>query len=128
MPNDDTPSHAHMTHATDGGAPATESRQEHRSIFRIPAPLKRVFDRYPLITYDENEPPLRAPRTTGKHVLHVFTTAQDAKSRRPSFNPGCLKWQVWTEKLVRWSHRILTGEILGISSLLWPIVSDGTLE
>jgi metaxin len=26
--------------------------------------------------------------------LHVFTTEEDAKNGRPSFNPGCLKWQV----------------------------------
>jgi len=95
MPNDDTPPHAHMTHATDGNAPATQSGQQHRGFFHIPAPLKRVFDQYPRVTYEENERPLRAPRETREHVLHVFTTAQDAKNGRPSFNPGCLKWQVW---------------------------------
>ena len=96
LPNDDTPSYAHMTHAIDGSAPSTQPTTQHRSIFDIPAPLKRVFDKFPLVAYEENERPQRALRETGEHVLHVFTTNADAKSGKPSFNPGCLKWQVWT--------------------------------
>nr|POF08198.1 metaxin-1 [Quercus suber] len=61
--------------------------------FEIPAPVKRIFDRYPLVTYAANELPLRAPKSRKRHVLHVFTTEEDARTGRPSFNPSCLKWQ-----------------------------------
>ena len=74
----------------------TPSQQQQSSIFRIPAPLKRVFDKFPLVQYDENELPLRATKDKSQHVLHVFTTDKDAREGKPSFNPGCLKWQVWT--------------------------------
>ncbi|KAF2172453.1 hypothetical protein M409DRAFT_63135 [Zasmidium cellare ATCC 36951] len=66
-----------------------------RSIFALPAPLKRIFDQFPLVTYDANELPERAPKTRNQHVLHVFTNEKDAIDGRPSFNPGCLKWQTY---------------------------------
>ena len=67
---------------------------ERRSLFSIPPPLKRVFDKFPLITYGENGLPLRAPAWREEHTLYVFATDRGAKSGRPSFNPACLKWQV----------------------------------
>lgn len=80
---------------TAGGPPAARwSQQQQNSIFRIPAPLKRVFDRFPLVQYGENELPLRAAKEEDRHVLHIFTTEEGAKTGRPSYNPGCLKWQV----------------------------------
>ena len=99
----------------------------------IPRPLKRLFDRYPLVTYAPNELPVRAPldrrrwyrhrgrqyesggkagwREDGQgmelrleyeqeqeqeqeHKLYMFTSEEGAKQGWPSFNPGCLKWQV----------------------------------
>ena len=39
---------------------------------------------------------VRAPKDKSQNVLHVFTTEEEAKSGKPSYNPGCLKWQVWT--------------------------------
>jgi hypothetical protein len=96
MPKDDTLSRASMTQ-TPGGPPAASwTQQQQSSIFSIPAPLKRIFDKFPLVQYDENELPLRAPKDKSQHVLHVFTTDKDAREGKPSFNPGCLKWQVWT--------------------------------
>jgi metaxin len=80
-----------------GGPPAASwTSQQQNSIFRIPAPLKRIFDKFPLVQYDENHLPLRAPKDKSQHVLHVFTTDEEAKCGKPSYNPGCLKWQVWT--------------------------------
>src|ERR1700761_426845 len=70
------------------------AKQRTVSIFAIPAPLKRIFDQFPLVTYTANELPLRAPRWREDNVLHIFTTTEDAESGRPSFNPSCLKWQV----------------------------------
>lgn len=92
--NDDIQLRASMTQNAGGPPAATWSQQRQDSIFRIPAPLKRVFDKFPLVQYAENEFPLRAPKGKDQHVLHVFTTEKDAKDGRPSFNPGCLKWQV----------------------------------
>jgi hypothetical protein len=96
MPKDDTPSRATMTQTAGGPPAASWTQQQQSSIFRIPAPLKRIFDKFPLVQYGENELPLRAPKDKSQHVLHVFTTDKDAREGNPSFNPGCLKWQVWT--------------------------------
>lgn len=66
-----------------------------RSLFVIPPSLKRVFDRFPLVCYADNELPLRAPSTkSSEPALYVFTTAEHARTGRPSFNPACLRWQV----------------------------------
>ena len=70
-------------------------RAQKRSFFEIPPALRRIFDRYPLVTYAENELPLRGPsRTRDEHVLYIFAAPEDAQKGRPSYNPGCLKWQV----------------------------------
>ena len=85
-----------MTQNAGGPPTASWTQKQQSSIFRIPTPLKRVFDKFPLVQYEENELPLRAAKDKSQHVLHVFTTDADAKDGRPSFNPGCLKWQVRT--------------------------------
>jgi metaxin len=60
----------------------------------VPAPIKQLFDRFPLLSYPANELPLRAPRHRSEHVLYVFATEGGARRGEPSFNPSCLKWQV----------------------------------
>lgn len=65
------------------------------SIFDVPAPLRQLFARYPLLSYDANELPLDSPRQRDEHCLHIFTTEEDAINGRPSFNPSCLKWQTY---------------------------------
>ncbi|TKA66886.1 hypothetical protein B0A55_08180 [Friedmanniomyces simplex] len=75
--------------------PAKSKPSVFDSLFAIPSPLKHIFDRVPLITYTANELPLRSPRDGRKNILHLFTTPEDAKTGRPSFNPACLKWQVY---------------------------------
>ena len=65
-----------------------------RSIFSIPAPLKQLFDKFPLRPYPENGIPLRTQTIRGENVLYVFTDQDGAKRGRPSWNPACLKWQV----------------------------------
>lgn len=67
------------------------------SIFDVPAPLRQLFARYPLLSYDANELPLDSPRQRDEHSLHIFTTDEDAKNSRPSFNPSCLKWQTYLQ-------------------------------
>ena len=66
-----------------------------RSIFDVPAPIKQLFDRFPLVTYPINHLPQRAPQHRNAPVLHIFTSTQGASIGAPSYNPACLKWQVW---------------------------------
>ncbi|TQB75054.1 hypothetical protein MPDQ_003850 [Monascus purpureus] len=66
-----------------------------RHFFSVPAPIKRVFDKFPLTTYPPNDIPQRLPAVPGENRLFVFTDAAGAKHGRPSFNPQCLKWQAY---------------------------------
>ena len=98
--SDDDPSSSIPTAASkydSDNEPPAKSKQA-RSIFRVPAPLKRVFDKFPLVSYEENALPLRAPLKGDAHKLYVFTTDEDARNAKPSFNPACLKWQVRSER------------------------------
>ncbi|KAI0108481.1 hypothetical protein F4814DRAFT_59504 [Daldinia grandis] len=61
----------------------------------IPAPLARLFKRFPLLTYPPNELPIRSPRARDVATLYVFISDQDALNGLPSFNPSCLKWQTF---------------------------------
>ncbi|KAI4860200.1 hypothetical protein F4820DRAFT_120783 [Hypoxylon rubiginosum] len=61
----------------------------------IPAPLARLFKRFPLLTYPPNELPARSPSARDVATLYVFVSDQDALKSLPSFNPSCLKWQAF---------------------------------
>ena len=104
--------------------PSSPSTRQTRSILAMPSPLKRVFDRVPLITYPEDGLPSRSvsvPRKAERADIHAFydahvreksaagkgereealhaffSWADSSEDRSPkvaSFNPGCLKWQV----------------------------------
>lgn len=77
--------------------PASEGSQTDSgpaSFFRIPPPLKKLFDQFPLITYPANDLPQRVPSKRADNQLFVFSDAAGAQRGRPSFNPQCLKWQV----------------------------------
>jgi metaxin len=66
------------------------------SVFSIPLPVKRLFDKFPLVTYAPNDLP-HPSSGAGKgrgHVLFLWTAHEDASERVASFNPNCLKWQV----------------------------------
>ncbi|OQO06693.1 hypothetical protein B0A48_08480 [Cryoendolithus antarcticus] len=78
----------------DAAAPAQRPLPQ-QSWFHLPAPVKRVFDRFPLITYEENELPLRSAAREDGNVLHVFTTVEEGQTGTPSYNPGCLRWQAY---------------------------------
>jgi hypothetical protein len=71
-----------------------------RSPFSVPAPVKRLFDAFPLITLPANELPLRSQqaRKTKGHALFCWSTAEDVAARLASFNPMCLRWQVSCDK------------------------------
>ncbi|KAI9795991.1 MAG: hypothetical protein M1833_006567 [Piccolia ochrophora] len=70
-------------------------RRPLRDLFTIPAPLKQLFDRFPLLTYAPNPLPLRSPAASDLPTLYIFTTPSDAERGLPSFNPSCLKWQTY---------------------------------
>ncbi|KAI0012498.1 hypothetical protein F4779DRAFT_37062 [Xylariaceae sp. FL0662B] len=63
--------------------------------FAIPAPLARLFKKFPLLTYPPNELPARSPSARDVPTLYVFISDQDALRGLPSFNPSCLKWQTF---------------------------------
>jgi len=65
-----------------------------RDFFSVPAPIKRIFDRFPLTTYPPNDLPERTGTNAQGNRLFIFTDAASARRGRPSFNPQCLKWQV----------------------------------
>jgi metaxin len=65
-----------------------------QDLFAIPLPVKKLFDRVPLVTYPPNQLPQRTPKSSRIPSLYVFSTEHDAAAGRPSFNLSCLKWQV----------------------------------
>ncbi|KNG47849.1 mitochondrial outer membrane protein [Stemphylium lycopersici] len=88
-----------MSRSSRSNVTATSSRQQQQppssSIFSVPAPIKQLFDQFPLLTYPVNEFPQRVPQHGNAHVLYVFTTDQGALQGAPSYNPACLKWQAY---------------------------------
>ena len=66
-----------------------------RQWFRTPAPIKRLFDTFPLQTLAPNPLPVRSPLNRSRPTLYIFTTPEDAVNGEPSFNPSCLKWQTY---------------------------------
>ena len=89
--------------------PSPTAAQETRGLFSIPPPLKRIFDKFPLVTYPANAQPSRARPIQNENVLYIFTTKDDARQGRPSFNPSCLKWQVSFR-----ISRMLTSHVVGL--------------
>jgi len=65
------------------------------SWWSLPPPIRRVFDRFPLVTYPANGLPQRAPRHQHENVLYIFQTEASPSQHTPSFNPSCLKWQAY---------------------------------
>ena len=63
--------------------------------FAIPAPVRALFNQFPLRVYDSEPLPSRAPELVRpRPALYVFIgDRHDADLGRPSFNPSCLKWQ-----------------------------------
>ncbi|KAE8167172.1 hypothetical protein BDV40DRAFT_187954 [Aspergillus tamarii] len=80
---------------TSGQAPSYVSISRARDYFAVPAPIKRIFDQFPLVTYSSNDLPQRGSSSRTGNRLFVFTDAAGAKSHKPSFNPQSLKWQAY---------------------------------
>ncbi|KAL8691801.1 MAG: hypothetical protein Q9218_003047 [Villophora microphyllina] len=65
------------------------------SWFRTPKPVKRLFDKFPLVTYPANELPQRKSLDRRQNALYIFAREGDVRRDAPSFNPSCLKWQTY---------------------------------
>jgi metaxin len=91
--------------ARDGAAedaPGQRDSSRVKDLFSIPAPVKKLFDLVPVVTYPSNPLPSRSPKSSRISSLYIFSTARDAAAGRPSFNPSCLKWQV--NKILNHQH------------------------
>ncbi|PLB43533.1 putative mitochondrial outer membrane protein [Aspergillus steynii IBT 23096] len=77
------------------GQEPSNSVSRARDYFSIPAPIKRIFDQFPLVTLPPNDLPQRTGTSRRGNSLFVFTDAAGARRGRPSFNPQCLKWQAY---------------------------------
>ena len=83
-----------------GGAPPATATQS-SWLPSVPAPIKRVFDRFPLTVYPADALPSRYRRCSDDaNVLYVFTDPRGASRGSPSFNPQCLKWQVSSPRFI----------------------------
>lgn len=69
------------------------ARLNTQRLFEVPAPIKRIFNRFPFLTYPANDLPLRAPKSRTQHALYLFQV-KGSSNEEASCNPSCLKWQV----------------------------------
>ena len=74
--------------------PRKEPKAVSWPFFTTPQPIKRLFDKFPLYTYPHNELPERTAQHRDQNALYIFTTDDGTRRGLPSYNPGCLKWQV----------------------------------
>ncbi|MCJ1306780.1 hypothetical protein MMC25_000423 [Agyrium rufum] len=87
--------------STSSTKPSQQSPASSRiTILKLPAPIKRFFDVFPLYTLPPSPLPVSASRTDPVHhrsrnALYVFTTPRASVTNAPSFNPSCLKWQTY---------------------------------
>ncbi|EXJ65858.1 uncharacterized protein A1O5_11099 [Cladophialophora psammophila CBS 110553] len=65
------------------------------SSWSLPQPIRRIFDRFPLVTYPANPLPQRVPRHRHENILCIFQSDEPTSRDGPSFNPSCLKWQAY---------------------------------
>lgn len=96
-----------------------ESQPSWAAWLRTPEIVKRVFDRFPVRTYEACELPHGRTSSRDEHALFVFTTEADAEAGRPSYNPGCLKWQVRNVPTF-WKMRDHLANALYSGSLVFP--------
>jgi metaxin len=82
--------------------PPKETTQSSRptltSLFKIPQPIKQLFETFPLQVFPPNTYPLRSHLIQKQtphsgHLLFSWTTSSDP--RIASFNPSCLAWQIY---------------------------------
>ncbi|CAD6447373.1 6ff8c967-3e58-425d-9619-6570839eab8d [Sclerotinia trifoliorum] len=86
-----------------------------KDLFSIPKPVKKLFDKVPIITYPANGLPERSPGAKNTKndgdarlpSLYIFCREGEEDEGKPSFNPGCLKWQTFL-RLAGVNHKIVS--------------------
>ncbi|KAG9232298.1 hypothetical protein BJ875DRAFT_443305 [Amylocarpus encephaloides] len=100
-----------------------------QNFFSIPAPVKALFDRVPVLVYPPNELPQRAPKPSRIPSLYVFSSIADAAAGKPSFNPSCLKWQAFLN-IAGVNHRLVASSNhaspTGVLPFLLPAASTSS--
>lgn len=57
----------------------------------MPTPIRIIFNRFPIIVYEDNDLPQGTLTSRSSHTLYIFT----APGQTLSPNPACLKWQLY---------------------------------
>lgn len=96
MPNDDGKASTQSSNTQ--SSESIRRKDGPKQWLKTPAPIKRLFDKFPLQTLPPNDLPKQVETGGAKHVLYIFNTEDGAKKGAPSFNPSCLKWQVCSDK------------------------------
>lgn len=97
MPQDDKSVQKHETRSNFSNTSPQSSNHQSRPWFNTPAPIKRLFARFPLQTYSSNELPLPTVIDRSQNNLYIFSSDDGSQHGAPSCNPSCLKWQVRRE-------------------------------
>lgn len=110
MSQDDktTPDNKTQVNTTEPSSKSSSSKS--KPWFDTPAPVKRLFSRFPLQTHAPNHLPVRTAVDRTRNNLYIFTTHEAAGRGAPSFNPSCLKWQVCLPKSCR-ARRLGTDQL-----------------
>lgn len=103
MPEDVEKKYSSTSNSYHSSSPSQSGKTKQKPWFTTPAPVKLLFDKFPLQTYPPNELPKSLATGDSENVLYVFNTQDGARRGIPSFNPSCLKWQVSNMACV---HRI----------------------
>ncbi|KHJ35534.1 putative mitochondrial outer membrane protein [Erysiphe necator] len=85
---------------------SAENHRDKPGIFSVPTPVKKIFDKVPIVIYPPNRLPQRSSSCDNFPSLYVFSREQDAIVGKPSFNPSCLKWQTFL-KIAGIDHSII---------------------
>lgn len=88
-----TPTPVGNEHGAEGAPPSVPPTKK---LFGVPAPVKQIFDRFPLVSYQAEAIPGggRTNESAKRNRLFVFIEPEQATKGAPSFNPQCLRWQV----------------------------------
>ncbi|EED21560.1 mitochondrial outer membrane protein (Sam35), putative [Talaromyces stipitatus ATCC 10500] len=84
-------------HEAEPPRPTSSNAVPPKKLFGVPAPVKRIFDKFPLTTYEAEGIPgnVHTSGSPERNRLFVFIDPKQAAKGAPSFNPQCLRWQAY---------------------------------